>query len=351
MGYFDIIKEGFRVGNRNLLVLLTQFVFIAVMAVLLLVLIVGAVFTAAGSLPLSGLKDMDPKALVNLMEASFSIIAVAVFFGVLFLIVLLIAGTYVHAGNLGCLIQTARKESEGFTASTFFATGNRSFIHMLGLYFLWGCIILGVVLVFAGLGAAVFGAVLMPLKHAGRQFIAFGLGVPFLVVLILAGIAVFFLMYAGSVFSYMVLVGERCGAFSAMGRTYRFVRDNLWDIVLFTLLMALLIIAANVVTNVLSLPFNMASHARPAVMLALLPLLLISVALQLYAGLICSACFAVYYVTRTRPPEPVGLVETETPPTEDGDAITQEPMEADVLPHDEDGGQDTPPAPPASPGP
>ncbi len=91
MRYFDVIKEGFRTANRNLAVLLTQFMAGLIMLFVFFLLAVILVFMALGSIPKLGLQTLSVDNLSALLQTSFTLIAVGVLFAVLFA---LLAGFY-----------------------------------------------------------------------------------------------------------------------------------------------------------------------------------------------------------------------------------------------------------------
>jgi len=301
-GYFEIIKQGFKVANHNLAALLTRFLAWVVMAVVIVAFVVVAVvmfFGSLGSLP--SLDKLDPgEFLMGLARSSLTLLFVGAIFLVLFIIISTLLSAYVHAGNLGCLVGTARGETRGFTAHGFFESGRRSMVSMLGLFILWVIIILGLFLFFALVGVAVVAGVLMPLKEAGRGLLAFGIGVPFFVVLTLLAIMGVFFYYAGWTFSSVILVAEGAGPFASINRAYRFIKDNFWDVFLFTLLVLALLMGANVVSQVAYAPMG-ALQDNPAIALVFAPLVLVMAVVQMYLGLIANSCFVVFYVYRTNP--------------------------------------------------
>jgi hypothetical protein len=302
MRYFDVIKEGFRAANRNLAVLLTQFLAGLIMLFVFFLLAVILVFMAVGSIPKLGLQTLSVDNLSALLQTSFTLIAAGVFFAVLFSLLLAFITAYVHSGNLGCIIQTARKEARGFTAKEFFTTGGRSVWAMLGLYIIWGLIALFTMFAFAAIAAIGYEAVLSPLKEAGKNILAFALGVPFILALILSGLLLLFFLYAGWAFSGIILVGERHGAFSSLQASYRFIKKHFWDALLFALLMFVLVFFANILSNVVTMPFNITKDTSPAAAVGFLPLVLLGLILQMYVGLIARSCFVVYYTDRAALP-------------------------------------------------
>jgi len=328
LGYLEIIKQGIKTGNRNLMVLVTQFLAGIVMLIVFLVLSAMLAVSAIGSLANFDTNNLSPDTLFNLFKSSASLVAMIVVFGLVFVAIAAVITSYVHAGNLGNIIDTARGKVEHFKFSEFFSSGNRSVLSMLALYIVWLSIVIGTFLVFGAFAGVGVYAVLIPLKEAGRTFVAFGLGVPFFLVLILAAILCFFMLFAVWTFSSIMLVGERLGAFASIGAAYRFIRKNFWDFFLFALIMFALVFAANLLTNVFSMPFSMKAETNPVGAIALFPLLLVGVALQMYVGLLARACFAEYYVIRTAPPAPVTAPAPVIPPAEDA----QLPIEGELLP-------------------
>lgn len=302
MGYFDIIKEGFRVANRNLSVLLTQFLAGLALLFVFIAFVFIIIFMAIGSFTKLGLQSFSLDNLQGIIETSFTLITVGTFFVLIFIIIAAFITAFVHSGNLGCIIETASGAKPGFTSSTFFKTGHHYMMPMLGLYVIWGIITLGGVLVLAAVAGVGFEGILIPLREAGKGLVAFGLGVPLIIALILAVILFLFFLYAGWAFSGIILVGETRGVFASLSRAYNFIKHNFWDSLLFALLMFGLVFAANIVTNVVMLPSGINQDTPPAVALGLLPLILLGVLIQMYVGLIARSSFVVYYQHRSTPP-------------------------------------------------
>jgi hypothetical protein len=303
--YKEIIKKGFSVANHNLAVLLTQSIAGVAMLMVFLLMTAGLVLAGISALPKLGLDDINIDTIGNLLQTYFSLVFVAALLGLMFFLVAALITAFVHAGNLGCVIRTARGETTHFTADTFFSTGRKSMLSMLGLYIIYGLITVGALtalLVIGGLGLEEF---LIPLKESGRALTAFLLGVPFLILLITAALLVLFFLYGGWTFSGIILIGEKKGAFSSLSHAYGFIRKHFWDSLLFTLLMFVLVFAANTIITKVVVPFDFSAETKPAAAFAFLPLLLIGAVLQMYVGLIARACFAVYYTTRTQPPPEV----------------------------------------------
>ncbi len=313
MTYKEIISKGFRVANHNLAVLLTQSIAGVVMLMVFMVMTAALVVVGIGSLPKLGIEDLNIDTVETLVQTYFSLVFAAAFLGFLFLVAVALITAFVHAGNLGCVIRTARGETAGFTSETFFRTGRKSMFSMLALYIMFGLITFAAVTVLAVVGGIGLEDFLIPLKDSGRALTAFFLGVPFLILLITAGLLVLFFLYGGWTFSGIILIGEEKGAFSSLSHSYGFIRRHFWDSLLFTLLMFVLVFVANTITTKFVVPFDLSADTSPAAAFALLPLLLIGVVLQMYIGLISRACFAVFYTARTQPvPEAPETME-ETP--------------------------------------
>lgn len=311
VGYFDIIKLSFKVTNRNLLAILVQILYViailAVLAVMALLLI--AMF--AGSIAGLGEAALDPENLMEILKSSVAVIFTAIIFGFLFIIIAALLNAVAQSGIIGCLVRTARGEAGGFSSAAFFSSVKSSAMSLFWLQVLVSVIGIGVVLVFVLLGVAGFGLVLLPLKEAGNLVAAFAVGVPLLVVLILAALISFFLLYAGGMLSQVSLVAGVRGAVSAVGDTYDFIKSRFWDAMLFTLLVVFLLFGSNMLIELTTLPFRLFSGGESIAKLVwLLPILFVSGILKMYVGLFALSCFVVYYVSATTPPalepEPAG---------------------------------------------
>ena len=312
MKYFEIIKEGFHLANKNLAVLLTQVLAGVVMLFFFLLITVIFVAIAIGSVPNLNLQTLSADNLSGLVQTSLTLVALGVLFVIIFMLIAAFITAFVHSGNLGCMLKTARKEARGFTTGEFFASGGRSVWSMLGLYIIWGIVTLFAAFAFGAIGTVGYQAVLSPLMDAGRRVLAFALGVPFILSLLLGGLLFLFLVYAGWTFSAIILVGEGYGASSALGASYRFIKKNFWDALLFALLMFALVFFANIAWNILTMPFHITKDTSPSVAIGLLPVVLFGLLLQMYIGLIARSGFVVFYIDRTTPPAPVNA-GLETP--------------------------------------
>ncbi len=304
MKYFSDLKEGFHIANRNLAVLLTQVLAGVVMLFFFLLLTVIFVFIAVGSIPSLNLQTLSADNLSGLVQTSLTLVATGVLFIIIFALIAAFITAFVHSGNLGCMLKTARKEARGFTGE-FFASGGRSVWSMLGLYIIWGIVTLFAAFIFGAIATVGYEAVLSPLMDAGRRVLAFALGVPFILSLILGGLLFLFFVYAGWTFSAIILVGERYGAASSLSASYRFIKRNFWDALLFALLMFALVFFANILWNIATMPFHITKDTDPSVAAGLLPIVLFGLLLQMYIGLIARSSFVVFYIDRTTPPAPV----------------------------------------------
>src|SRR5512135_1504792 len=115
-GYIEIIKDGIKIANRNLSVLLTQFIAgIAMLFVFFLFLFILA-FVGIGSLPAAfDINSLSTDTITNLVQTSLTLITLAIFFFIAFLIIVALVTAYVHSGNLGCIIDTAKGTAHGFS--------------------------------------------------------------------------------------------------------------------------------------------------------------------------------------------------------------------------------------------
>lgn len=326
MTYTDIVKQGIGVANRNLAVILTQFIAGIMLLFIFGFFLVTLIFLGIGSFSGLDLQALSGQMLPDLLQTSFKLLVAGALFGLIFLVLAALITAYVHAGNLGCVIATVKEKVNGFKTDTFFASGRRYMLSMVGLYVIWGLVALGGFFVLGAVGGVGFDAVLIPLKDAGRGLLAFGLGVPFIILLILSGLLFLFFLYAGWAFSGIILVGEEKFAFSAISSAYEFIKKNFWDSLLFAMFMFLLLFIANLITNSF---FGYLKGSDLTAALSLFPLLFISLLLQMYIGLVARSSFVVYYVNRTYAPA------TATPTTPAPPVTDDEPLDAEL--HEDEG--------------
>lgn len=361
LGYIDIIKRAFDVTNRNMLALLVQFGLWVVIGGGFVLLFLMLIVMAAGSLGGLDMSTISPDIIWQLVKSSLTLVFTAVLLLLVGMLISFVLAAFVNAGILGCIIDTARGESDGFTASSFFASARRSALHLLWFYILWGMIALCVFGALALVGIIGFVAVLIPMRDAGSNVGAFVIGVPLLVVLIIGFIVALFLSYAGGMVSSIALVGERTGASSALGAMYRFTKKNFWDVLLFTLVMILISIAGSIVSEVVTLPVSLSTRLGGSTpVMVLVFVMVVMMFFQMYVALLGQACFAVFYLDRTAPPVPPVPGPGPQGPAEDAEDV----MDAEVLdvePLDEDTGRSRtegdifewepePLGPPATPG-
>ncbi len=340
-GYIDIIKSGIRIANRNLSVLLTQFIAGMAMLVIFFIFLFILAFVAVGSIPSLTLESLSPDTLTDIVQTSIALVSLGVFFFFSLLLIVALVTAFVHSGNLACLIDTAKGKAHGFNAATFFDKGRRFMASMLGLYIIWGLFAAGCFLVFFAVAGVGFEGILIPLKDAGKSLLAFILGVPFIIVLILSSMLFLFFIYAGWALSGIILITEEKHSFSSLSGAYEFIKRHFWDSLLFALLMFILIFVANIISNSFFGFINVGLTKGPtALAFMLLPLMLIAIILQMYIGLIARSSFVAYYVSRTAPlpvpptapplddtpsPDAEFIIETETPaPAPDDEGRTPE---------------------------
>lgn len=317
MGYFDILKRAFDVTNRNLLALFAQFLlWVALIAVIGVFAVIFAGM-AAGSLSGLDFSTFSPDIIWEVVKSSVRLLFVGAVMLLAVVVLSFILSAFVQAGILGCLIDTARYDTPGFTSSSFFSSARRSAFPLLWFYIIWSLIAVGVIGFIVLAGAAGFYAVLIPMRDAGSQFGAFVIGVPLLVVLIILFILSLFLIYSGGILSSVTLVGERKGAFSAIGSAYDFVKENFWDTMLFTLLVIFVSFAANMVSELVTLPMKLSVQTGGiAVAVLTFAVIVVMMVFQMYVALFGMSCFVVFYLDRTKPPAPIVPVvrPAATPP-------------------------------------
>jgi hypothetical protein len=331
-GYIDIVKNGIKIANRNLSVLLTQFIAGMAMLVIFFIFLFILAFVAIGSMPSLTLETLSPDTITDLVQTSFTLISLGVFFFFSLLLIVALVTAFVHSGNLACIIDTATGKAQGFSAATFFDKGRRFMASMLGLYIMWGLFAIGCFIVFFAVAGVGFEVILIPLKDSGKALMAFLLGVPFIIVLILSAMLFLFFIYAGWALSGIILLIEERHSLSSLSGAYEFIKRHFWDSLLFALLMFVLIFVANIISNSFFGLIKVGVGKEPAMLaFMLLPLMLIGIIIQMYLGLIARSSFVAYYVSRTTPP-PVAPAE---PPVDDTTSPDEEFIIEPPAPRDE----------------
>jgi len=244
-----------------------------------------------------------------------------------------VLSAFLQAGIIGCLLQTVRGVADGFTTAGFFSSVRKSGMSLFWLQLLIGLIMLGVFVGLVLTGVIGFAFVLMPLKEAGNQMAAFAVGVPFITVMILFLIAFAFLTYAGGMFAQISLVDGNRGAVSAIGDTYEFIKAHFWDAILFTLLVLFLMFCVDMLLELLGLPFRFAGKGSVLVLLFMVPVMLVSTLVRMYASLIGHASFVEVYVAALTPQAmPSGHNEFIIDAVVAGPEGTETPQEPPIYP-------------------
>lgn len=305
MGYFDIIKRGITVTNRNLLALLVQFLQWVVIFVLVIALAAGVYVFAAG-MDFSNFSTLSPETIVNAIGSSIALIVTAALGLILLMAVVYLLSSMVQAGVLGCIIETAEERAKGFTTGTFFSCAARSGISLMWYSILLTVIVFAAFTVFALGGAVTYFMAVKPLVDAGHTVAGYGILVLALIVVFCVLLVVMFLSYAGGVVGMVSLVRERTGAIAALRHAYRFVNEKFWDSMLFALLLIFIMVAISMSTALLIMPVQMAVSVWGGALLGVYIILrLLDMVFQAYVGLCLLSCFTVFYLDRTAPPAPV----------------------------------------------
>ena len=95
-GYIDIIKSGIKIANRNLSVLLTQFIAGMAMLVIFFIFLFILAFVAIGSIPSLTLESLSPDTLTDLVQTSFTLISLGI---IMALLQMVLMGTKMSASQ------------------------------------------------------------------------------------------------------------------------------------------------------------------------------------------------------------------------------------------------------------
>jgi len=322
MEYLEIFKRGFRVANKNLLALIVQFLFNITLTIMLLVLVLAVAALFVGTLAGINLTTLKPEDLMSLLRLPLSVLVSGAVMLIVFIVLAAVMTAFVQAGVTGCLVDTARGTSTGFTVRGFFSHAKSSTFSMFRLYLLLLCIAVGATGFFALVSVIGF-AVIMPIKDAGHQLAAFAAGFLLIAVLLSSGLAFFLAYISGNFIAQVVLVDKHTGASTALAEAYRFIRERFWDVVLFTIMVLVAAFFALVFIGLLFGEFSAEPGLAKSLTRQLSPLSMVETLITLYIFLLMRAWYVACYIPAGQPAE------------HGGPAGEDEPIEAELLEPDE----------------
>lgn len=263
MGIVDIIKRGFGVASRNLLLILILFIFNLIWNMVSIAIMPQGAMPAPGAAPAT----LTPPA-VSPQVAALSLVASAIF---------ILASIFMQGGSLG-VVRDYIKEGK-IKLSQFASYGLKYYLRLLGI----GVLIILLVLIVA-LIAALIIAVTAPFNNiiatVIAAIIAIGIG--------LTG-TYFVLLLIMSPYS---LICDDTGIVESMKRSIRFMRKAFWKTLLLLVLLVLIAVGLGVLMGVITAFLTVAIPAKAGQVV----IAVVSSLLNGYLGIVVMAAFMTYYL-------------------------------------------------------
>jgi hypothetical protein len=330
MEYTEIFKNGFRVANKNLLAVLVQFLFSIAMTVMMLAMVLTVAAVFVGTMAGVSLTTLKPEDLASLLRAPVSALLAGAVMFLIFIVLAFVFTAFVQSGITGCLIDTKRGKTPGFSLKGFFSHAISSTFSMFRLQMLLVSIAVGTLIAYS-LVTVIGFAVIVPLKDSGHQLAAFGAGAILIAVLLFSGLALLLVYISGNFIAQAALVDKRSGAVSALAEAYRFIKCRFWDIMVFTIMV---LVAVFIILLVIALLFG-GFQKEPSFMKSLVhnlkPLGMLKTIISLYVFLLVRACYVVCYIPQAHVEGITGF-STNITGTAGAD---DEPIEAELIEPDE----------------
>lgn len=294
----ELIKEGFRVINRNLPLVLIQIgvMVISFLAFIFLVGIPVAIGIIYLGIDLVRFKDVisDLKDPIEILSQYSGLAIFLVTSFALYLTAVTCLALFVFGGNMAVIKDSIKDPSVKFSFKKFLVEGKRYFLPLcwlaliLGIFFLIFIFVLGIFV-----GAAI--VLLAPYKD--------DIGIFLIVIAILSGIILllialigFLLLLALSLYAVIALVVDELKAWKAIKRAVSFMREHFLESIGFYLLLIAGYIGAVLLIMLVNFPFSMIPVIGPILNL---PLQLVTYIIQIYLGLVMMASLIVFYVRKS----------------------------------------------------
>ncbi len=293
----ESIKEGFRVINRNLPLVIIQIVMMIISFLAFIIFIgvpvaIGVIYLGIDPVRfkevLSSMKD--PSGFLN-QYAGLVVFVVVVF--LLYITAITGLAIFVFGGNLAIIKDSIKEPLEKFSYKKFMMAGKKYFSPLcwlsliLSLFFILFVFLLGA-LVGAGI---VF---LTPYKEEMGTFLIVLAVISGMMTLLLAFIG-FFLILTLSIYAVISLVAEDLRAWNAIKRSAAFIKNKLFEATGFYLLLISGYIGAILLMMIVTFPFNMIPFVGPIISI---PFQFVTYIIQVYLGLVMMASLMVFYIRK-----------------------------------------------------
>ena len=293
----EAIKEGFRVINRNLPLVLLQ-IGTMLLSLLLFIILVGIpiaiaiIYFGIDIGRFKGAVETIKDPIDFLYEYSGLAIFMVTSF-VLYLTVITGIALFVFGGNMAIMKGSIIDQTEKFSFKKFIKEGKRYFQPLC-----WLSLILGIffILLIFVLGALVGIAIVLltPYKDVMGTFLIVLAIISGLITLLLAFVG-FFLILTLSIYAVIALIVEELKAWKAIKRAITFMKVNFLESIGFYILLIAGYIVAIILMMIVAFPFNMIPFIGPIISI---PFQFVTYIIQVYLGLVMMASLMVFYIRK-----------------------------------------------------
>ena len=316
MSYFEAIKDGIRLVNKNWQLVLIQLsmVFVGSIGFFIIVgipLAIAFIIFGIDLTELANMKDLfrvlrEPSDILSKYLGIFLIILSSF---LLYIALVALLGIYVFGGAIGVIGNSIKERSSRFTAHLFFGEAKKLFLRLLGFTSIIGVLFIIAAFLLGVLGGGI--AALVSFAQSQDSTLALFFGTFFSLILIAIAVVLILGILSLTLFGIASLFFKETGPLDSIKAAIRYMLghpDAFW---LYAILFAGYLIASFLLI-LLSYPFTLIPIIGTILSF---PYQLISYAFETYLGLLIIATILTYYFSTEFPAQPLEP-EGESPATQ-----------------------------------
>jgi hypothetical protein len=306
MTYTDIIKNGFRLINRNWPLVLIQLgmVFLTSIGFFIIVGIPLAIAFIIFGIDLTELTDMrdvfkifrGPSVIMSKYLGLFLIVLASF---LLYLLLITLVGIYVFGGSIGVLGRSLKDASLKFSMRTFFDEAKKIFLHLLSFTSVIGLILIVIAFFLGMLGGGI--AAIVSYAQSQDSTLALFFGTFFSLILLVIALVLIIGILSVTLYGIAALFFKDTGALQSLKLATQFLTKHPNAFWLYTILFVGYLISSFLLI-LLGYPFTLIPIIGTILSF---PYQIIYYAFETYLGLMIIATILSYYYTTEFPSEPV----------------------------------------------
>lgn len=299
MTHRETIKEGLRVINWNLPLVLVQ-IGVMFLSFLLFIMLVGipvAIAIIYLGIDLVRFKETlvtvkDP------IEFLYKYSGIAIFVVTTFIVYLTAVtgiALFVFGGNIAIIRDSIRDPTKRFSLKHFLKEGKRYFLPLCRLTLLLGISFLIFIFV---IGAIIGVAIILlePYKNEIMGEFMIVMAIILGMTLLLIAFLSFLLLMAFSLYAVIALIIDELRVWKAIKRSFNFIKDNFLQAISFYLLLITCYFVAVIFMTLLNFPFSLIPVIGPIISF---PFKIVTYIVQVYLGLVMMASLVSFYMKRS----------------------------------------------------